>query len=166
MARWREVAAVAALLALAACGNNSGAPGEEFAPGDVARIRERTQEFTRAFNTGDVQQMVGMYADQAVFMPPNTGALRGRDSLRGFYETLLADGATDLTMESREIGGHGPVGYESGTYVLYRRPDEGPHTRDRGKYLFVLRRYAGGWLYEHAAWSSDLPAPVQVGRPD
>jgi ketosteroid isomerase-like protein len=153
---------VLVVVALGAC--QSGAARDEFAPGDVARIREHTQAFVRAFNAGDVPQILGMYTDQAVFMPPNTGSLRGHDSLRGFYDALLAEGATDLTMEAREIGGYGSLGYESGTYLMVRRPAEGPHTRDRGKYLFVLRRMSDGWLYEQAAWSSDLPAPVQIGR--
>jgi uncharacterized protein (TIGR02246 family) len=168
MLRWRVTALgvlAAGVLAFGGCGE-AGAARQDFGPSDVAQIRERTQEFARAFNAGEVQRIAGMYTDQAVFLPPNTGTLRGRDSLPGFFAALLAEGATDLTMEPRDVSGQGPLAYESGSYVLLRKPEDGRQTRDRGKYLFVLRHYNEGWLYEYFMWSSDLPAPVEITEID
>ena len=65
-------------------------------------------------------------------------------------------------MESGNVGGHGPLAYESGSYSLNRRPASGPHTRDRGKYMFIWRNTNGQWQIEYTMWSSDLPEYVNI----
>ena len=64
-----------------------------------------------------------------------------------------------LTLESRDVAGHGPIAYENGSYTMVVR-DAAGESRDRGKYLFVLRKGNGQWRYEYAIWNSDLPKPV------
>src|SRR3954471_14306833 len=128
---------MAALCVVAGC---SGAkPGEEFGLKDQTAIRERTDGFVKAFNAKDVAQIVGLYAENSVFMPPNQPIMRGRDALKTFYDDLLKSGATDLVLEVTEVSGHGPLAYESGTYEMNIKPASGATVHDRGKYLFVLR---------------------------
>jgi ketosteroid isomerase-like protein len=117
-------------------------------------------ELAAAFNAKEVEKVLGFYAENSVFMPPNAPLLRGRDPLKSFYTDMIAKGATDLRLEPDEVSGHGPIAYESGTYsVTY---GDGS-SRDRGKYLLVLRNMAGTWRTEKTIWSSDLPpSPAQA----
>jgi ketosteroid isomerase-like protein len=144
---------------MAACG---GSAEPQFSVSETNVIRQRTSDFAAAFNGKDIDKIIGFYSPETVFMPPNSPALRGRDSLGGFYKDLYAQGATELKMDSTTVGGHGPLAYESGTYSLNRRPPSGAHTRDRGKYMFIWRNINGQWLIENTMWSSDLPERVDI----
>ena len=147
--------AVAALCVTAACGGAK--PGEEFGMKDQAVIRERSEAFVKAFNEKAVDQVLTIYAENSVFMPPNQPIIRGKDALRTFYDDLLKAGATNLRLEAAEVSGHGPLAYQSGTYEMDYKPASGATTHDRGKYLFVLRRLNDAWRYEYTVWNSDLP---------
>ena len=145
----------ALLLATAAC---SGAnPADQFTQKDQAAIRERNEAFVKAFNAKDVTQILGLYAENSTFMPPNQPLIRGKDALKTFYDDLLKSGATDLKLDVTEVSGHGPLAYQSGTYEMNVKPASGAASHDRGKYLFVLRRMGDTWRLEYTVWNSDLP---------
>ena len=142
-------------LAATACGGAK--PGEEFGMKDQAAIRERSGAFVKAFNDKNVDQVLTIYAENSVFMPPNQPVIRGKDALKTFYDDLLKSGATNLKLDLAEVSGHGPLAYASGSYEMDLKPASGQSTRDRGKFLFVLRRMADNWRYEYTVWNSDLP---------
>ena len=146
---------IAALSLTAAC--STAKPGDEFGMKDQGVIRERTEAFVKAFNEKAIDQVLAIYAENSVFMPPNQPIIRGRDALRTFYDDLLKAGATNLRLQAAEVSGHGPLAYQSGTYEMDYKPASGPVTHDRGKYLFVLRRLNDSWRYEYTVWNSDLP---------
>jgi uncharacterized protein (TIGR02246 family) len=138
----------------------SGAkPGEEFGMKDQAAIRDRSQAFVKAFNDKAVDQVLTIYAENSVFMPPNQPVIRGKDALKTFYEDLFKSGASNLKLDIAEVSGHGPLAYASGSYEMDLKPASGQPARDRGKFLFVLRRMADTWRYEYTVWNSDLPQP-------
>ena len=142
----------------AACSGTK--PGEEFTLKDQASIRERADMFVKAFNAKDTNQILGVYAENSVFMPPNEPVIRGKDALKTFYDDLLKSGAADLKLNVGEVSGHGPLAYQTGTYEMEIKKGDGAGTRDRGKYLFVLRKFNDTWRYEYSMWNSDLPVTV------
>jgi ketosteroid isomerase-like protein len=146
----KSVAAlITALLFTAAC---SGPAPVEFTMKDAGEIRQQHDAFVAAFNAKDITKILDMYAESSVFMPPNEPIIRGKDALRQFYENLVTrQGASDLKMEISEVAGHGTLAYQSGTYEMKRGAG-----RDRGKYLFVIRKMANGWKFHYTMWNSDL----------
>jgi ketosteroid isomerase-like protein len=134
----------------AACGG--GAKEQEFSATDAQAIRQVSGNLATAFNAKDLDKILALYTDNSVFMPPNKPLLRGRDSLKGFYNGLIAGGSHDLKITVDDVVGHGPLGYESGTYEMMNGT-----VHDRGKFLFVLRNMSGNWKIEYTSWSSDLP---------
>ena len=142
-------------LTVTAC---SGAkPGEEFGMKDQAAIRQRSEAFVKAFNDKAVDQLLTIYAENSVFMPPNQPVIRGKDALKTFYDDLFKGGASNLKLDLAEVSGHGPLAYASGSYEMDLKPASGSSSRDRGKFLFVLRRMGDTWRYEYTVWNSDLP---------
>jgi ketosteroid isomerase-like protein len=152
---------VCAALAAAAC-TGGARPGEEFTTKDASNIRQRSDTFVKAFNAKDVSQILDMYAENSVFMPPNQPVIRGKDALRMFYDDLInKQGGTNLKLDAADVAGHGPLAYQSGTYELDYKPAAGNAAHDRGKYLFILRNMTGTWRYEYTMWNSDLPPRAQ-----
>ncbi len=145
---------VSALLFAAAC---SGPAPAEFTTKDAGAIRQQDDTFVAAFNTKDVPKILELYAENSVFMPPNEPIIRGKDALKNFFTDLFKRGATNLRLDIAEVSGHGPLAYQSGTYEVEYKPATGMASRDRGKYLFVLRKMGTGWKYEYTMWNSDLP---------
>ena len=163
--RQSVIAAVAvAALAAAACG---GPAQDEFTTKDATSIRQETQQFVDAFNAKQVARMLDLYAENSVFMPPNAPVIRGKASLKSFYDNLVNDeGATGLEMSVDEVAGHGPIAYQTGRYEMRFAAGEGTPRRDRGKFLMVLREMGGKWRYEYTMWSSDLPQPTATRSAD
>lgn len=149
----RNAVTIAALVLTVCVSACSGPKPQEFTREDAEAIRKNTAALAAAFNEKAVSTIVEMYDDNSVFMPPNAPMLRGREPLKSFYGELFSRGAADFRMDVETIAGHGPLGYESGTYSLSLK-DGG---RDRGKYLRVLRKMNDTWRVEYTIWSSDLP---------
>ena len=145
------------VVCLAAIACSAAKPGEEFGMKDQAAIRQRTEAYVKSFNDKNVADVLTIYADNSVFMPPNQPVIRGKDALKTFYDDLFKSGASNLKLDLAEVSGHGPLAYASGSYEMDLKPASGPATRDRGKFLFVLRRMAETWRYEYTVWNSDLP---------
>ena len=147
-----------ALALAAAC---SGAAQEEFTTKDAGSIRQENDAFIAAFNEKGTQKILDMYSENSVFMPPNQPIIRGRDALKNFYDDMLnKQAATNLRLNVDEVSGHGPIAYQSGTYEMDLKPGSPNAGRDRGKYLFVLRKMGGTngtWRYQYTMWNSDLP---------
>lgn len=143
--------ALALTLGVSAC---AGPKQEEFGAADAAAIRKLDAEYVAAFNAKDIDKILTMYTENSVFMPPNAPTLRGTEPLKSFYKDLFAR-ATDLKMEAADVAGHGPLAYQSGAYSLAGT------NRDRGKFLFVMRKMGENWRFEYMIWSSDLPKPAE-----
>ena len=153
-------AVVALAMTAAAC---SGPKQPEFTKKDAQSIRERNDAFVQAFNAGQVPQVVDLYGDNSVFMPPNQPQVRGKDALKNFYSQLLKQ-ASDLRLNATEVGGSGPIAFQSGTYEMALKGQAMDH--DRGKFLFVMRNMAGTWRYEYTIWNSDLPPHTSPAAAD
>jgi uncharacterized protein (TIGR02246 family) len=149
---------LAGMLAIAALTIACSGPGPvEFTTKDAGEIRQQHDAFVAAFNAKDVAKILDLYAENSVFMPPNEPIIRGKDALKHFYEALLSgQGASDLKMDIAEVSGHGPLAYQSGTYEMALKPAKGIGGRDRGKYLFVIRKMGNGWKFHYTMWNSDL----------
>jgi ketosteroid isomerase-like protein len=146
---------IAAVLLTGAC---SGPGPVEFTTADAGTIRQQHEAFLVAFNAKAAAKVLDLYAENSVFMPPNEPIIRGKDALKNFYDDLFVKrGASSLKMDIAEVSGHGPLAYQSGTYEMDLKPPTGRPGRDRGKYLFVIRKMGNGWKYQYTMWNSDLP---------
>jgi ketosteroid isomerase-like protein len=141
---------VALCAGVSACAG--GAKEKEFGASDAQAIRQVSADLETAFNAKDMDKILSFYTENSVFMPPNKPLLRGRDPLKSFYNGLLSAGSHDLKLTVGDVAGHGPIAYGSGSYSMMNG-----ETRDRGKFLFILRNMAGNWKIEYTSWSSDLP---------
>ena len=152
---------VAAALALGGC--TSQTPSQEFGKQDVDQVKQMIQSFVAAYNAKDVQKIGTFFSASAALMPPNRSTLRGVDMVKGYYEGRFKDeGATDLQIEPLTVDGHGPIGFVAGTFSLTLKGADGSkNEHDRGKVLWVIRKYAGQWKFEWQIMSSDLPPATQ-----
>ncbi|MGE0043104.1 MAG: DUF4440 domain-containing protein [Vicinamibacterales bacterium] len=150
-----------ALVLTAAC---AAQPSTEavFGQAQAQTVRDRSQALTAAINAGSVDQIVGFFNGDSVLLPAQAPTVRGRDAIQAYYQDFLAQGALSLESQTTDVGGHGPLAYETGSYTLTRTAEDGASTRDRGKYVFVWRDRNGQWTIDYTIWASDLAEPVQI----
>ena len=125
---------------------------------EVAALHAVDQVWVKAYNSGDVDAVVSLYAEQAVLLPPGAPSADGRDAIRAFFKKNIAASAQDgvkFSLGAKPDGGvSGDMGWASGTYAVQ---DKSGHVVDTGKYLSVSRKTAGKWLYVRDTWNSDTP---------
>jgi uncharacterized protein (TIGR02246 family) len=124
---------------------------------DIAAIETVQQRFAAALLRRDFDALAALYTDDAVVMPPNEPAVRGRAAVKAWLAAFPA--VTDFTISHDRIEGRADLAYVRGTYTMTLRPEgaETPVTA-RGKYIEIRRRQPNGeWLLETDMFNPDHP---------
>jgi ketosteroid isomerase-like protein len=124
---------------------------------DVAAIRSVSNEFAKLMIAGDFDSLIELYTDDAVFMPPDQPAVRGRSALRSWMSYFPRISAFTLSIE--EIDGRADLAYVRGTYTMTMHPEGAPQpVRGAGKYIEIRKRQPdGSWLLSVDIFNSDQP---------
>lgn len=111
------------------------------------RITTLQQQWVDAVAAGDVDTIVGLYAEDAWFLPAGSEALQGREEIRGWWQETLADPPwRSLEFGPTEIGfaEGGDFAYDVGSSRTTVAGEDGETVRE-GKYLVVWERVDGEW---------------------
>lgn len=131
----RFVAILSALVVLSLSVNMAFAPAAEMP-------QAFHQVYMDAYNQGDIDTILALYADDArVFRPNWALAYRGSEGIRRSIEATLAV-ADRIMLEAVDSGSEGDFAYGVGTYELVTLDG---HLLDRGHYMVILRRSDGEW---------------------
>lgn len=111
-----------------------------------------TNNWENALNAGNIDALVGLYAEDCVLMPPNAELATGKAAARGAFGEMIDAGQT-AGLDTVKVIAAGGVGYHAGTYWL---KDASGATIDRGKYMEGWQKIDGEWKIVHDIWNSDL----------
>src|SRR5439155_23108763 len=104
----RLIQCVPALLA-AALGCQAAPPPDTSASAKQA-IDAANAQWPRLTSSGHSDSIAEFYAADALLMPPNMGAMRGKDVVRAFFATLnTIDPRPTLTLHALTVVASGPV---------------------------------------------------------
>ncbi len=154
------VLVIGTVIALSACAPAAPPPVDTAA--EEAALKAITAAWLNAYNAGDVEKIVAMYADSAVLMPPHAPVATGHAGIRAFLttDTAAAKAAgVKLVLGAATAGVAGDMGWESGSYTV---ADASGATVDSGSYLSVAHKSNGTWLYIRDTYNSDRPLPAPV----
>ena len=104
--------------------------------------------------------LLALMADDAVIMPPNEPALKGKAAIRAWYEQFVAQMHTSsLNITDREVLIGGDYATEIAAFEWALLPVAGGSPGiDRGSYIQVWRRQPDGrWLFSREVWNSTTP---------
>jgi uncharacterized protein (TIGR02246 family) len=151
---------IGTVIALSAC-SPAASPSVDTAAEEAA-LKAITVAWLDAYNAGDVEKIVAMYAEDAVLMPPHAAVATGHAGIRAFLttDTAAAKAAgVKIVPGAATAGVAGDTGWESGSYTI---ADASGATVDSGSYLSVARKTNGRWLYIRDTYNSDRPLPAPV----
>jgi uncharacterized protein (TIGR02246 family) len=122
-------------------------------------IKNGATRFEAAFNQRDAAALAADYAEDAVLLPPDSPAERGRQAVESGYQEVIEAGWKNMTLGSIEIGSDGDLAYHIGTYAADVPTKEGTSNRVKGKFLDVYKRQGdGSWKIQATMFNSDEPA--------
>lgn len=105
---------------------------------DIRRLREMWVE---AFNTRDLEQVVSLYAEDAVELPLNgMPAVHGINAIRESLRFSFAKGFADLGVSQTQVGYTEPLAVELATYVIMRHGRNGQAKEEKGRLVATWRR--------------------------
>ncbi len=123
-------------------------------------IRNLTQDFCMAFNTGNYDQASALFAPDGVLMSPNQTQVATNKLIERTLQNFAETGYQDVRFETTRVECSGDIAVEIGRYrFTVHRPD-GSKIQDEGKFLATWRRM-GAWRILASSWSSNLPALAQ-----
>jgi len=145
-------------IALSACAPAAPPPADTAA--EEGALKAITAAWLDAYNAGDIEKIVAMYAEDAVLMPPHAAVATGHAGIRAFLttDTAAAKAArVKLVPGAATAGVAGDTGWESGSFTI---ADASGAAVDSGSYLSVSRKSNGKWLLIRDTYNSDRPLPA------
>ena len=138
---------------------------------DEAAIRAITPAWVKGYNAGDAKAVAGLYAEQAVLLPPGVPAAKGKAAIQAFFakdsaESAKAGVAFSIDPKS-DVGTSSDLAWESGTYAVKAKSGASVEV---GKYLTVYKKTGGKWLIIRDTWNADaapvpaVPAPAPPAK--
>ena len=130
----------------------------DFRPRDVeSQLRDLSQDFATAFNTGNYDQAAGLFATDGVLMAPLYEGAYGQKPVERLLREIGEAGYSDLRLETTRVDHSGDMAMELGRFTLVLQRADGTLVPERGKYVKVWRRL-GAWLIMADCWSRTSPA--------
>jgi ketosteroid isomerase-like protein len=119
-------------------------------------IRNQTQDFCLAFNTGNYDQAALLFSPDGVLMSSNHPLVQTMKLIERALQRMSEEGYQDLRLETTRVENSGDISMEIGRYHLTIHSPDGPARVDEGKYLTTWRRM-GAWRILATCWSSNRP---------
>ncbi len=133
----------------------TGAAGTTLSRAESA-VRKVSQDWALACNTTHLDDLVELYAADALVLRPNVPPVRGTASIREFLFSVLDAGLGEVELDPLRVELFGDVACEAGRCKMLVPTATGKRREERGKYMVVLTRQAGEWKIIADCWSSDL----------
>ena len=119
-------------------------------------IRNLTQDYSTAFNTGNYDQVSAMFASDGLLMTPRHDAVQGPKTVERVLRSIGELGYRDLRFETLRVDHSDDMAVEIGQYTLTVPGSNGSATIENGRFVHAWRRL-GAWLMIVDSWSSNLP---------
>ncbi len=122
-------------------------------PRDVeSQIRDTSQDFAMAFNTGNFDQAAALFAKDGVLMAPRHETAQGQKQVERLLRQLSDAGYSDLRLETSRVEHSGDMAMEVGRFTVSLRRADGSTFPEAGNYVKVWRRL-GAWLIIGDCWT-------------
>jgi ketosteroid isomerase-like protein len=134
----------------------AAAKGEPMSRSEAA-VRRLTQEWVLACNTRQLDELIELYAADALVLRSNLPPIRGAMAVREFFFSLLEAGLGEVALDPLRVEVSGELAHEVGRYSALVPGTAGKRREERGKYLWVFAKQSSGdWKLVSECWSSDL----------
>lgn len=133
-------------------------PAVEPSIGDERALNALVADFIVAINESDADGAAALYASDAVRMPPDAPAVRGREAIRQNLEAAFENADIEVQTHVEETEFSGELASVRGTFALTAAPkgSDAASTEIQGNWMRLMRREPDGhWLVARELWNTD-----------
>ena|SRR2546428_10847385 len=130
-------------------------------------LRDADMEWSKVTGDKNVEGFVGFLAANGTILPPNSSKLTGNEAIRKWMTDMIANPGFAINWQTAtvEVSSSGDLGYTLGSYNFTMNDAQGKPTTDKGKYVTVWKKQAGGkWKVVADIFNSDLPEPAATPK--
>lgn len=140
-------------LLLVSC-KNDNKPGTE---DEKELIRSISNARAKAFNEGNASAIAVHFTEDALLMAPGKPALKGRQAVQDYYQSLFDEYDPQLESRYEEVEVSGDLAYGRGFAKVTLVPKNGGAALvSTAKYLNILKRQVdGSWKTTHDIWNGN-----------
>ena len=118
---------------------------------DKATIQSLNDQFTKAFNAGDIAAVATHYTEDATVLPPGAEMVMGRNAILTFWKSA-ADQIGDIKLTAVDVKPLGSnAAREIGTFSLRTKAAQSQQVT--GKYVVVWEKVGGDWKLATDIWN-------------
>ena len=120
---------------------------------DKAAFQKLADQWTEAFNKGDLAQVGQMYTEDAVLLPPEAEMARGRDAILAYWKKE-AERVGDIKVTITDVK---PLGADTAHVVFTSTlKTKGAQAQDvPGKGATLAQKAGGDWRIATHVWNRD-----------
>jgi ketosteroid isomerase-like protein len=108
---------------------------------------------------GNARAVAELYTDDAILLPPNSGMMKGKESVEVFWGGAMQMGVKDVVLTSVNLITMGDFVCEIGEYRLAIQPEGLEAMEDQGKYLVIWKQdNEGNWKLYIDIWNTSARA--------
>lgn len=134
----------------------AAAKGESMSKSEAA-VRRLTQEWMLACNMRQLEELIELYAADALVLRSNLPPIRGAAAVREFFHASLEAGLGEVALDPMRVEVIGDFAHEVGRYSALVPGTAGKRREERGKYLWVFAKQPNSdWKLTAECWCSDL----------
>ncbi|MGB6231465.1 MAG: DUF4440 domain-containing protein [Litorimonas sp.] len=124
--------------------------------GDIAAIERASDLWVETYNRNDWTALAALFTPDAILMPPNGEAVRGRAAIAEWEQENETGFRIALVRDA--VHRFGELAHIHGRSCVFIPDGSGGYGVDVGKFAELRRRQADGyWLIEVDIFNSDLP---------
>jgi len=123
---------------------------------EARRVLDADERWIDAFNRGDVDALVALYAPDVVVMPPDRPDIVGRAAVHEWMTALFRENEARQELVNEEVAAYGDWAWLRGNFrIEITSRATGETTRILGKHLVIwCRRPDGSWLATRDIWNT------------
>ena len=120
-------------------------------------IEKIDKKFADSFSTGNASGMISCYTEDAMFLPPNSKAATGKDSIKKVFLSFLSQGKVNFSTMTNNLLIRKDLAVEQGNYNLSVITKGKKPYKDEGKYIIVWKKIDNSsWKIFYDMYNSDL----------
>jgi ketosteroid isomerase-like protein len=120
---------------------------------DKATFQEMADQFSAAFNKGEIGPVVEQYNDNSIVLPPGSQMVKGKSNIEKFWKGAM-EGIGNVKVTVVEVKPLGPnAAREIGT-ITARTKGQSPQDVT-GKYVVVWEKVGNEWKNTSDIWNMD-----------
>ena len=124
---------------------------------DMAAIRKLAMDWSAGWDSGNVDALLSLFAEEPVLMPLDLPIVIGKSAIRSLYRSLFKEYVIRGKGKVVEADASGNLRYIWNSYSLTTTPKtNGVPTTSKGKSLFIVRRQSdSSWKIARLIDNSD-----------